>query len=105
MPTARCRPDSAIAFVKMAVDNLGAQRDASFHRMAEFYLTHVAIREVRLPLLQRVDHRAWSMYVRVTPFSGCGLDPILLPTSIFREGHDPCSRNGHDHYEKPPTPL
>ncbi|WP_197504658.1 phosphotransferase family protein [Mycobacterium sp. 852002-51163_SCH5372311] len=28
------------AFVKMAVDNLGAQFDAAFHRIADFYLTH-----------------------------------------------------------------
>jgi hypothetical protein len=33
--------DSAFVFVKMAVDNLGAQLDAPFHQMADFYLSHV----------------------------------------------------------------
>jgi hypothetical protein len=33
--------DSAFVFVKMALDNLGAQFDAPFHRIADFYLAHV----------------------------------------------------------------
>lgn len=34
--------DSAFVFVKMAVNNLGAQLDTPFHQIAEFYLAHVA---------------------------------------------------------------
>lgn len=34
--------DSAFVFVQMAVNNLGAQLDAPFHQIAEFYLAHVA---------------------------------------------------------------
>jgi hypothetical protein len=33
---------SAFIFVKMAVDSLGAQLDAPFHQIADFYLAHVA---------------------------------------------------------------
>lgn len=33
---------SAFVFVQMAVDSLGAQLDASFHQIADFYLAHVA---------------------------------------------------------------